>query len=107
MLSCTGTDRRTNPQTFQAWRIAPGQQLRRHEWLGEHVLYNDLSGDTHLLPDSTVHLLVALQQGTATAPALAALLAAEFESDDGEIDAAAVEALLAELVALALVEPLP
>jgi PqqD family protein of HPr-rel-A system len=107
LLSCTGTDSRTNPQQLQAWRIAPGQTLRRREWQGEHVLYNDLSGDTHLLPDSTVHLLLALQQAPAAAPALAAVLAAEFEADEGEIDAAAVEELLAELAALALVEPLP
>jgi hypothetical protein len=60
-----------------------------------------------LLPDSTVHLLVALQQAPAAAPALAAVLGAEFEADEGEIDAAAVEELLAELSALALVEPLP
>lgn len=106
-MSCTGTASRTYPTSPQAWRIAPGQTLRRREWQGEHVLYNDLSGDTHLLPDSTVHLLLALQQAPAAAPSLAAMLGAEFEADDGEIDAAAVEALLAELAALALVEPLP
>jgi PqqD family protein of HPr-rel-A system len=107
LLSCTGTDSRTTPPHPETWRIAPGQALRRREWQGEHVLYNDLSGDTHLLPDSTVHLLLALQQAPATAPALAVILSAEFEDDDGEIDAAAVQALLAELAALALVEALP
>jgi PqqD family protein of HPr-rel-A system len=107
LLSCPGKDRRPNPHYPRAWRIAPGQTLRRRQWQGEHVLYNDLSGDTHLLPDSTVHLLLALQQSAATAPALAALLAAQFDADEGEIDAAAVEALLAELAALALVEPVP
>ncbi|MDB5905926.1 MAG: hypothetical protein JWP34_40 [Massilia sp.] len=107
MLSCTSTDSRTTSPHLDTWRIAPGQTLRRREWQGEHVLYNDLSGDTHLLPDSTIHLLLALQQAPAAAPALAAVLRAAFEADDGEIDAAAVEALLAELAALALVEPLP
>jgi PqqD family protein of HPr-rel-A system len=105
LLSCTTS--RINPQHSRTWRIAPGQALRRREWQGEFVLYNDLSGDTHLLPDSTVHLLLLLQHAPAAAPALATELGAAFEADDGEIDAAAVEALLAELAALALVEPLP
>jgi PqqD family protein of HPr-rel-A system len=107
LLSCTGIDRRTTSTQPTTWRIAPGQALRRREWQGEHVLYNDLSGDTHLLPDSTVHLLLALQQGPAAVPALSAVLRAGFEADEGEIDDAAVADLLAELAALALVEPLP
>lgn len=89
------------------WCLAPGQTLRHRQWQDEFVVYNDLSGDTHLLPESTLHLLFALQQAPAAAPALAAVLGTAFEADDGEIDAAAVEALLSELAALALVEPLP
>jgi PqqD family protein of HPr-rel-A system len=80
--------------------------LRRRHWQDEYVLYNDLSGDTHLLPDSSVELLLALQQAPASADALTARLRAVFEDDAADIDAAAIDALLAELARLALVEPL-
>jgi PqqD family protein of HPr-rel-A system len=106
-LSCTGTDHPIAPPCPERWRLAPGQSLRRRQWQDEYVLYNDLSGDTHLLPDSTVELLLALQPQPASADALAARLRAVFAEDAAAIDAAAIEALLAELVPLALVEPLP
>lgn len=88
-----------------AWRIAPGQALRHRQWLGEYVLYNDLSGDTHLLADSAIDLLLTLQAAPAGARALAAGMRAKFEADDGEVDDAAVAEVLAELQALSLIEP--
>lgn len=106
-MSCTGTDHPTAPPCPERWRIAPGQTLRRRHWQDEYVLYNDLSGDTHLLPDSSVELLLALQQAPASADALAARLREVFEDDAADIDAAAIGALLAELARLALIEPLP
>lgn len=84
------------------WRIAPGQTLRWREWHSEYVLYNDLSGDTHLLDASAIELLHTLQDGPADAAALAAVLA----GDDGLSDPAAMAALLAHLQALALIDPL-
>ncbi len=73
------------------WRITPGQALRRREWQGEYVLYNDISGDTHLLGADAVELLLALQQAPTPESALV----------DGAEDAA----LLAQLQALSLIEP--
>ena len=73
------------------WRVAAGQALRHHGWDGEFVLYNDLSGDTHLLEAPAMALLLALQAAPgASAHALGA--------DPGLLD---------DLHALALVEPLP
>lgn len=69
------------------------------------MLYNDLSGDTHLLDDGAVHLLLALQAAPARQAALADAMRAEFEGDDGELDDATVGELLAGLRALALIEP--
>ena len=86
------------------WCLAPGQTLRSHEWQGEYVLYNDLSGDTHLLTDSALHLLNALRTHAADEGALAAGLRAEFDAADGEVADAEVAALLRELEALALIE---
>lgn len=106
-MSGTATDHPASPSCAERWRLAPGQGLRRRQWQDDYVLYNDLSGDTHLLPDSSVELLLALQRSPASAAALAAQLRAVFADDAAAIDAAAIEALLAELAPLALVEPLP
>lgn len=73
------------------WRITPGQALRRREWQGEYVLYNDISGDTHLLDAGAIDLLLALQQAPTAE-------SAPVDADDG--------ALLAQLQALSLIEPL-
>jgi hypothetical protein len=43
------------------WLLSPGQKLTRHGWEGEYLLYNDLSGDTHLLGELAVELLLELQ----------------------------------------------
>lgn len=68
------------------------------------MLYNDLSGDTHLLADGALHILLALQAGPATHSALAAGVRAEFDAEDGEVDDAMVAELLRELQALVLIE---
>lgn len=80
----------------KTWSLRPGQTLQHRQWDGETVVYNDLSGDTHLLGDAAIVLLQALRDGPATCAALAALLASEFEPDaaddepldfEGEADA--------------------
>lgn len=75
------------------WRVTPGQALRRREWQGEYVLYNDISGDTHLLGADAVDLLLALRQ----TPAAGGSLGAARDSD--------APSLLEQLQALALIEP--
>lgn len=74
----------------QQWRIVPGQLLRSRSWDGQSVLYNEVSGATHLLDDTILELLQALR-------------------DDGmtpqDWDDADVQHTLAELGKLYLVEP--
>lgn len=62
------------------WRLSPGQDLACRGWDDEFVLYNNLSGDTHLLSAAAMATLSALQQGAAGVPALAAAL--ELEADE-------------------------
>ena len=56
------------------WRLTPGQALACREWDGEAVLYNDLSGNTHLLDGAALDLLHALRDQPADAATLAARL---------------------------------
>jgi PqqD family protein of HPr-rel-A system len=83
------------------WRLTPGQALRRRGWDGEHLLYNDLSGDTHLLAEPAILLLLALQQQARPQAALAPLAGFPDSAPDA---ADAIDALLADLEALSLVE---
>ena len=53
------------------WRLTPGQALACREWDGEAVLYNELSGSTHLLDGAALDLLHALRDEPADAATLA------------------------------------
>lgn len=50
----------------QQWCIVPGQLLRSRSWDGQSVLYNEVSGATHLLDEPMLELLHALRDGTLT-----------------------------------------
>lgn len=86
------------------WTIVAGQALRLRRWDHEYVLYNDLSGDTHLLGADSGALLEALQAAPADTATLAVLLgaAAGLGVDDALL--AEVETLLTQLEALSVVE---
>lgn len=81
-----------------AWRLVPGQALLHHGAGDEHLVFNDLSGDTHLLDSRAMALLSALQAGSLTPAELHGLCG---EADEPE----AIAALLAELQDLMLVQP--
>ncbi|MES2900235.1 MAG: HPr-rel-A system PqqD family peptide chaperone [Pseudomonadota bacterium] len=89
------------------WRLTPGQMLQSRQFGDEVVLFNNLSGATHLLGLGALHLLGLLKRGPAAFPELNIALAAELgcERDQAFDDDAA--ALLEQLAALWLVEPLP
>lgn len=87
----------------------------RREWDGEAVLFNNLSGSTHLLSSTAIWLLEQLWAAPAATTALAAALKAELVAQartDGDdelaeaaIDPAQLADLLAELRSLHLIEP--
>ena len=80
------------------WRLTPGQALLRYGWDGEYVLYNDLSGDTHLLTATACTLLDHLRAAPVSHGALAQACG---------IGADTAESLLIDLEQLSLVEYLP
>ena len=56
------------------WRLARGQQMRHYRWDDEFVLFNNLSGDTHLLGVLAMQLLQALAAGARSETELGATL---------------------------------
>jgi len=95
----------------RVWGVMAGQLLRSKTWDGaEHLLYNDLSGDTHLLGAEALDLLRLLQAAEHDEASLAAALtaaaaAAAAEGGGGDTLAPAVVAtILADLARLSLVE---
>jgi PqqD family protein of HPr-rel-A system len=90
--------------TAGAWRPVAGQRLARRAWEDEAVLFNDVTGATHLLSAATLWLLERLQAAPSDTVALARALNAE--SDSGaDVDADDLDALLHELHKMHLVEP--
>lgn len=86
------------------WQLMPGLALRYRTWDNEtYVLYNNLSGDTHLTDAAAIEVLELLRQSPGTAPALAAALQLDATPDN----LAQLDSLLGELQGQALVEPLP
>jgi PqqD family protein of HPr-rel-A system len=54
-----------------AWRLLPGQALLSRSWGEEVVIYNDVTGATHLLDHGAMELLTALRDGSVSADELA------------------------------------
>lgn len=82
------------------WRIAPGQTLRQRVWQDEGVIYNNLSGDTHLLGAAALELLQMLQEAPASTAELVQAAGTDLPANfNDELDM-----LLGELRALSLIE---
>ena len=85
------------------WRLTPGQTLRSRSWTDEVLVYNDLSGDTHLLTKEALLILSHLAAQPCDAAQLARLLG---ESAEAEWDTADLDEALAQLESLFLIESL-
>lgn len=86
------------------WRIPPEADPRHRHWDGEDVFFHGGAGDTHRLSAPAAAVLLRLMRGPADAAELTALLA---EAAGCAADAAAaLAAILEELVRLEFVEPL-
>jgi PqqD family protein of HPr-rel-A system len=88
------------------WRVIPGQSLRYRQWDDDTLLYNDLSGATHLLGPAALCLLETLRPAPAAEAALAGALRAAFEVDEDALEDE-LAGLLASLVRLDLIESCP
>lgn len=90
-----------------SWRLTPGQHLLHRCWDGECALYNDLTGDTHLVDDFALALLLLLRDAPMPATLLAqSLLEASTPTPDAPADDP-LQDVLADLAALNLIEAAP
>jgi PqqD family protein of HPr-rel-A system len=80
------------------WKLIEGQSLTWRGWDDEYVVYNDLSGDTHLLGADAMDILLHLK----TSPADETRLAQAMQVSDDEREVFLLT--LAELGALSLIE---
>jgi PqqD family protein of HPr-rel-A system len=87
------------------WRVRSDQALHFRSWGDEIVVYNGLSGDTHLLGSVAAQILLRLQHAPSNfislAESLTSLLQIEMMGEPLEPQLAN---LLADLNALALIE---
>ena len=85
------------------WQLSTGQAFTFRQYDDEFVVYNDLSGATHLLADSAVHLLRVLQHGAQSSDSLCAALALALDCPrDGVFDRQ-TGTVIAQLAALSLI----
>lgn len=84
------------------WRLSDGQVLRCRQWQDECVLYNDWTGNTHLLDPAALFLLRALQGAPSDTDTLAGLLRSGCPDD--ALSEQELAELLAELCELQLIE---
>lgn len=80
------------------------QALQLRSWNDEFVVYNNLSGDTHLLGLAAAHVLLELQKAPLDAINLSESLAPLLQAGTDEEIALQIEHLLADLDKLALIE---
>lgn len=96
----------TAPQPNVTWRVSTASQLPMHNWDGDYVVYNPLSGNTHILDIVTGEVLKFIAAGPAPASAINGRIAnfLELPAEDGNI-ARHVDEILDLLDDLGLIEP--
>ena len=93
------------------WRTTPGQAYRLRQFTDpegtEFVVYNDLTGATHLLGEAAVHLIQVLRVGPAASADLCTALAAALECERDASLEHDTDAVLSQLAAFFLIERVP
>jgi PqqD family protein of HPr-rel-A system len=86
------------------WRTIRDDALIFRAWDDEVVIYNALSGDTHVIDATAAQILQALQQSPSDVQTLAQLLAVQLQCEPGDELNRDIESVLSDMAALSLVE---
>ena len=98
----------SNPDqlTLQKWRIAGGERLQRRYWDGDYVVFNPLSGQTHLLDIVTGKVLMLIMSGSSSATEFRSEISTFLEVDDDNRLSKSISDILSRLEEAGLIEPL-
>jgi PqqD family protein of HPr-rel-A system len=86
------------------WRLISNQALHFRSWDDEFVVYDNLSGDTHLVDSTAAQILLKLQQAPSNSTTLAESLVPLLHANWDDEFVGQVEHILADLDTLALIE---
>lgn len=95
-------------QNGEVWRLNPCARLHWLFWDEDHIVFNAASGQTHVLNELGAAILRLLEEHYLNHTEIGQRLVAQYEELvlDTELSAA-IEALLANLDILGLIEPYP
>jgi len=93
-------------QDGEIWRLNPYVRLHWLSWDKDHIVFNAASGQTHVLNELGAAILRLLEENALNPMEIGQRLVAQYEGLvlDTELSAA-IEALLANLDTLGLIEP--
>ena len=87
------------------WQVISDQALYFHSWNNEYVVYNSLSGDTHLLNQTAGQLLLELQKTPTDTITLTNLVGSKDQTDsDTQQHKLEIEHILEKLSSLNLIK---
>jgi PqqD family protein of HPr-rel-A system len=88
------------------WKLTSIHAHSLRRWDGESVVYNNVSGDTHLMGFLATGLLCVLRDAPSDSISLSESLGPMRQAETAEQFLLQIEQVLADLHALALIEPL-
>jgi PqqD family protein of HPr-rel-A system len=86
------------------WQAISTQAVYLRSWDDEFVVYNSLSGDTHLLGAAAGHILTALHRGPSDETSLTESLCETLHAEPTPEMSLQIQAILTDLHKLALIE---
>jgi PqqD family protein of HPr-rel-A system len=86
------------------WQAISTEAMYVRSWDDEFVVYNSLSGDTHLLGAAAGHILTGLQRAPSDERSLTESLCETLHAEPTPEMSLQIQAILADLQKLALIE---
>ena len=91
----------------EAWRVNPDLPLSWRQWQDEYVVFNPLTGNTHVLDAIAGEILLMVERGPIPWRELRRHMAEFLEAPDDQRLAEAVLQAIGRLDELVLIEPVP
>ena len=89
------------------WEIEGKARFLFRHWADECAVYDNVTGDTHLLEPVGVEVLLALQHASASAESLCKRVASRFETEPNAEFSSMLESVLIDFERLALIRRTP